>query len=441
MVSGTQMIIALVIGVVLLIYLILKTKIHAFPALIISASVIGLMGGLGPEKTITAISNGFGSTLGSIGIVIGLGVMMGKLLEISGGAEQMAASFLKTVGEGREEWALGLTGAAVSIPVFCDSGFVILVGLAKSLAKKTGRSVVVLGIALAAGLVATHHTVPPTPGPLAVAGIYGADIGQMILVGLILTVFILLGTILYARTLDKKIKINVDDLIDQAALKVSEADLPGPVLSFSPIVVPIFLILLNTLFSALQLDNVLSSLVAFIGNPAIAVMVGLLIAIYGLTGQLKAEEITEKLESSLSSAAVIIFVTGAGGALGSVLRTSGIGDFVAARVAEFSIPMLLIPFVIATLVRIVQGSGTVAMITAASITAPIIAHSNLNPVIAAQATTVGAMIFSYFNDSFFWVVTKFLGLDVKQGIKSWSMTTTVAWLSGLFGLIIINIFI
>lgn len=441
MVSGTQMIIALVIGVVLLIYLILKTKIHAFPALIISASVIGLMGGLGPEKTITAISNGFGSTLGSIGIVIGLGVMMGKLLEISGGAEQMAASFLKTVGEGREEWALGLTGAAVSIPVFCDSGFVILVGLAKSLAKKTGRSVVVLGIALAAGLVATHHTVPPTPGPLAVAGIYGADIGQMILVGLILTVFILLGTILYARTLDKKIKINVDDLIDQAALKVSEADLPGPVLSFSPIVVPIFLILLNTLFSALQLDNVLSSLVAFIGNPAIAVMVGLLIAIYGLTGQLKAEEITEKLESSLSSAAVIIFVTGAGGALGSVLRTSGIGDFVAARVAEFSIPMLLIPFAIATLVRIVQGSGTVAMITAASITAPIIAHSNLNPVIAAQATTVGAMIFSYFNDSFFWVVTKFLGLDVKQGIKSWSMTTTVAWLSGLFGLIIINIFI
>jgi GntP family gluconate:H+ symporter len=441
MTSGVQMILALLIGVGLLIYLILKTKIHAFPALIISASAIGLIGGLGPAQTIEAISSGFGGTLGSIGIVIGLGVMMGKLLEISGGAEQMAASFLKTVGKGREEWALGLTGAAVSIPVFCDSGFVILIGLAKSLSKKTGRSIVVLGISLAAGLVATHHTVPPTPGPLAVAGIYGADIGQMILVGLILACFILVGTILYAKTLAKKIKIDVDDLIEQADQKFDESELPAPGLSFSPIAVPIFLILLNTLFSAFEVENSLASVVTFLGNPAIAVMIGLLIAIYGLVSKLETAEITEQLEKSLASAAVIIFVTGAGGALGSVLRASGIGDFVAEQVAEFSIPMLLIPFVIATLVRLVQGSGTVAMITAASITAPIVANSSLNPVIAAQATTVGAMIFSYFNDSFFWVVTKFLGLDVKQGIRAWSMTTTVAWLSGLVGLVIINIFI
>ena len=441
MTSGVQMILALLIGVGLLIYLILKTKIHAFPALIISASVIGIIGGLGPAQTIEAISSGFGGTLGSIGIVIGLGVMMGKLLEISGGAEQMAASFLKTVGKGREEWALGLTGAAVSIPVFCDSGFVILIGLAKSLSKKTGRSIVVLGISLAAGLVATHHTVPPTPGPLAVAGIYGADIGQMILVGLFLACFILVGTILYAKTLAKKIEIDVDDLIDQAAQKFDEEQLPAAGLSFSPIAVPIFLILLNTLFSAFKIENSLVSVVTFLGDPAIAVMIGLLIAIYGLVSKLETAEITEQLEKSLASAAVIIFVTGAGGALGSVLRASGIGDFVAEQVAEFSIPMLLIPFVIATLVRLVQGSGTVAMITAASITAPIVANSSLNPVIAAQATTVGAMIFSYFNDSFFWVVTKFLGLDVKQGIRAWSMTTTVAWLSGLVGLVIMNIFI
>ena len=197
-------IVGLLIAIFVLIYLVLRTRVHAFIAMLIAASIAGIFGGLSVTDTIAAISKGFGGTLGSIGIVIGLGVMMGRILEVSGAAEKMAFSFIRFLGEKKEEWALAITGYIVSIPIFVDSAFVVLYPVAKALAKNSKRSLLTLGVALAGGLVVTHHTVPPTPGPLGVAGIFGVDLGAMLLSGMCFAVPCVLGMVLYAQWLAKR---------------------------------------------------------------------------------------------------------------------------------------------------------------------------------------------------------------------------------------------
>ncbi|ATS98492.1 hypothetical protein BTN65_22795 [Salmonella enterica subsp. enterica serovar Enteritidis] len=301
-------IIGLIVAVFVLVWLVLRTRVHALIAMLAAACIAGLLGGMGIDKTLSVITSGFGTTLGSIGLVIGLGVMMGRLLEVSGAAERIAWSFIKWLGKRREEWALAITGYIVSIPIFVDSAFVILYPVAKALAKSGKRSLLTLGVALAGGLVVTHHTVPPTPGPLGVAGI-------------------------------------------------------------------------------------------------------------------------------------ILLVTGAGGALGAILRDSGAGQQLAEQVANLPISPILIPFIVATLVRLIQGSGTVAMITAASISAPILAQiPGINMLLAAQAATMGSLFFGYFNDSLFWVVNRMMGVsDVKQQMVVWSVPTTIAWAIGGTGVALINL--
>ncbi|WP_422445665.1 GntP family permease [Thermoanaerobacterium sp. DL9XJH110] len=441
---GAQMILGLIIGVAVLVYLILKTKIHAFPALIIAASLTGLIGGMPPSvgdiNVAKSITTGFGNTLSSIGIVIGFGVMMGRLLEVSGAAERMAYTFLKYLGRGKEEWALAATGYVVSIPIFCDSGFVILSPLAKALSMKTRKSVLTLGVALAIGLVATHHAVPPTPGPLAVAGIFKVDVGSMILAGLLFAIPVTVAGVLYAQWLGKKIyQIPKEDgsgwerpeFQPSGSMEIpigERPDLPSTFASFAPIVIPVILIIFNTVLSALKLKQLWAQYLIFLGNPVIAVGIGLIIAIYGLTPRLTRDEVIKRMEEGVSSAGIIILVTGAGGALGQVLRDSGAGTYIANFIAGTAMPAVLLPFFVSTLVRLVQGSGTVAMITSASITAPILANLSVNPLIAAQAATLGAMVYSYFNDSYFWVVNRLLGIEnVKEQTLTWSIPTTIGW--------------
>ena len=200
-----QMMLGLAAGVFLLIFLALRTKIHTFIALILASAATGLIGGMLPGEVISCITGGFGSTLGSIGIVIGFGVMTGRILEVSGAAERMAYTFMKVFGRGKEEWALAATGLIVSIPIFVDSGFIILSPLYKALSGKTGKSAVGLGVALASGLIITHHLVPPTPGPLGAAGIFGADIGQVILLGILFSVPLMIVGVFYAKHIGRKL--------------------------------------------------------------------------------------------------------------------------------------------------------------------------------------------------------------------------------------------
>lgn len=455
-VSGTQLIAGLLLGVIVLILLVLKTKIHVFLALLIAASIAGLIGGMAPATVADTITAGFGSTLASIGIVIGLGVMMGRLLEISGAAETLAYSLIKFVGKKKEEWALAVAGFIVSIPIFVDSAFVILSPLVKALSRKTGKSVVALGVSLAVGLVITHSLVPPTPGPLGVAGIFGVDIGIMIGLGILFGIPMLVAGVLYAKWLGKKIYQIPDDsetgfTRPDAKMAYNEfvaladersKELPSLTRSFMPILIPIILIFLNTTLEALELTDGFYSYLIFLGKPIIAVSLGLIAAIYLLTSRLNRLETLERMEEGIQTAGVILLVTGAGGAFGFVLRESGAGDFIANKIADLPLPAVLIPFLIATIVRLIQGSGTVAMITAASISAPILVSMDVNMALAAQAAAMGALIFSYFNDSLFWVVNRMLGIkEVKEQILVWSVPTTICWFVGLITLLIANVII
>ena len=452
-ISGAQMLVGLGIGLLVLILLILKTKVHVFIALIIASCIIGLAGGMAPTAIAGTITKGFGGTLGGIGIIIGLGIMMGQIFEASGAAERMARVFLKLFGKGREEFAMAVTGYVVSIAIFCDSGFVILSPLARALSKETKKSMVSLSVALAGGLVITHSLVPPTPGPLGVAGTFGIDVGNFLLLGLVVSIPMTLAVMFYGKWLGKKIYQIPGDKEGEWQRPpyqkpqydtnggANAKKLPNAFVSFMPIVLPVVLILLNTVLSALKATGPIATFFFVVGTPIFAVLIGTLLAIFTLTRGQSRESVINTLEASIKSAGIIILVTGGGGALGQVIKDAGVGNYIAQGIAATHIPVILLPFIIATLVRFVQGSGTVAMITAAGITAPIVAASGGNMVLGALAATVGSLFFSYFNDSFYWVVNRLSGItDTQEQIRVWSISTTIAWAVGFAALLILDIF-
>ena len=450
--DGTRMLIALGVGIVFLMIMILKTKIHTFLALIITAVFVGIAGGMPQDMVISAISSGFGSTLGSIGIIIGFGVMMGQIFEATGAAKTMANTFIKKLGVNKEEEALAITGFLVSIPIYCDSGFVILASLIKALSKASKKSIVSLAVCLAGGLVITHSLVPPTPGPVGAAGIFGANVGLVIIYGMIIAVPMLLAVLAYGKWLGNKIyqipgedgewiRPALGENLGVAEVKLDE-ELPSATKSFMPIIVPIILILLSTVSKALGVTGQASVFFQFFGTPIVAVAIGLLLAIFTLASHMERKEVIKVMEVGIESAGIIILITGAGGALGQVLRDSGVGNHIAEIIKDLNVPHILLPFIIATIIRFIQGSGTVAMLTAASITAPIMASLNVNPVMATLSACVGSLFFSYFNDSFFNVVNRTIGIeDPKEQIRVWSITTTIAWVVGLVALLILNMII
>ena len=464
--SGERMLIGLAVGIAVLIFLVLKTKIQAFLALIISTVVVGVIGGMpltnitievdGVEKTfgiVNSITSGFGGTLGSIGIIIGFGVMMGQIFEVTGAAKRMAHTFLKLFGKKREEEALALTGFLVSIPIFCDSGFVVLAPIAKAISKATKKSVIGLGTALAAGLVITHSLVPPTPGPLGVCGIFGVDVGKFILLTLVLARPMAIACIAYSRLfLSKKyyrIPNDEGEIVEmpyqepnyEAAFAMDMTGVPGALESFMPLIIPIILILINTVATAMGKTEGFMNILVFLGQPIVAVGLGLIVAILTLGRSLDRHEALAEMEKGMASAGIIMLVTGGGGALGQIIKDSGLGTFMAEGLAKTAIPIIILPLLIATAMRFIQGSGTVAMTTAASITAPIIAASGVSPILGAVACCVGSLFFGYFNDSYFWVVNRTLGVsEAKDQLTIWSVTSTVAWAVGVVEVLILNIF-
>lgn len=461
--SGERMLVGLAIGIAILIFLVLKTKVQAFLALIICTVIVGIVGGM-PLSTITledgkafgivnSITTGFGGTLGSIGIIIGFGVMMGQLFEATGAAKRMAHTFLRLFGKKREEEALALTGFLVSIPIFCDSGFVVLAPIAKAISKATKKSIIGLGVALAAGLVITHSMVPPTPGPLGVCGIFDIDVGKFILLSLVLSIPMAIACIAYARLyLSKKYYRIPNDEGEIVELPYQEPDyenafsmdvkgLPGTLESFLPLIVPIVLILINTVASALGKTEGFMEILIFLGQPIIAVGLGLLVAIFTLGRKLDRHTAVTEMERGMMSAGIIMLVTGGGGALGQIIKDSGLGTYMAEGLAKTAIPIIILPLLISTAMRFIQGSGTVAMTTAASISAPIVIAAGVSPLLGAVACCVGSLFFGYFNDSYFWVVNRTLGVsEAKDQLTIWSLTSTVAWAVGVVEVLILNIF-
>ena len=383
------MMLGLVIGIAIMIVLVMKTKVHTFIALLLAALITGLIGGMpvaditnaAGETTVgvmTAIKDGFGNTLKSTGIIIGLGVMMGGILEVSGAAEQLAFTFIRVIGKRKEEWALAITGWVVSIPVFADSAIVIFAPLVKAMSSVTGISVVGLALSLACGLQLTHCLVPPTPGPLGVCGIFGVDVGKFILLTLVLALPMAIACIAYSRLfLSKKyyrIPNDEGEIVEmpyqepnyEAAFAMDMTGVPGALESFMPLIIPIILILINTVATAMGKTEGFMNILVFLGQPIVAVGLGLIVAILTLGRSLDRHEALAEMEKGMASAGIIMLVTGGGGALGQIIKDSGLGTFMAEGLAKTAIPIIILPLLIATAMRFIQGSGTVAMTTVIS---------------------------------------------------------------------------
>jgi len=427
MLAGPWLVVLLIASIIFIIVMNVKFKLHIFLVLLLTSYLVGLLAGMGPVETVDTIAAGFGSTMKSIGIVILFGCIIAVILERSGGIFVMADAVLRVVGKTRSVLATSIIGFMVSIPVYCDSGFVILSPLAKAMAKRLKYSATVFGIALSTGLYATHCLVPPTPGPIACTGIIGADLGLVIVLGLVVSVPAVLAGLWYATRVANKYYIEPKVEVSHEEIKAKYKRLPSTARSFMPIVVPITLICTRSVASMILPDGALLGFFNFIGHPITALFVGVGFA-FTLVPFSK-EVIGDWVEKGLLTAAVIIFITGAGGSLGAVLRGSGIGGYLGEVLSSYHL-WLFLPFIIAAVLKTAQGSSTVSLITTPAIVAPMLPALGLTTPVALAlvvlAIGAGSMVVSHANDSYFWVATRFTGIDdVGLGYKTQTMATLV----------------
>lgn len=437
----SQLLLATLGGIALLLFLVTKLKINAFISLLISSIFVGLASGMPASSIIESIQNGMGGTLGFVATVVGLGAIFGQILEHSGGAEALAQTLLKKFGRENASWALMITGFFVAIPVFFDVGFIILVPLVYALARDTGKSLLYYGIPLLTGLAVTHSFIPPTPGPIAVAEIIGADLGWIILFGFIIGIpaAILAGPV-FGRYISKKIYVGIPDYMNIEESAAEESSLPSFGLICAIISIPLVLILSNTLTDALVgagvlNEGTLTGFFTFVGHPFVALIIAVLMALYWLGTRRGTDrsQLSDLSMEALKPAGVIILITGAGGVFKQVLIDSGIGEMMAESMADFGLPAIVLAYLIACAVRITQGSATVSMITAAGIMSPIISEftfSEPHKALIALAIASGATILSHVNDSGFWLVNRYLELSEKETLQSWTVMETIISVTG-----------
>ena len=383
--------------------------------------------GLEVTLILDTISQGFGNTLSNIGIIIAFGTIIGTFLEKSGGTRLIATSLLRLIGNKKSPLAINLTGILVSIPVFCDSGYIILSSLNKALSKKTGISLVVFAVALSTGLYVSHVFVPPTPGPLAAAAALDADLGLVILMGIAIAIPTAFVGYLWALKFGSKLSIKEKDLsLDALETPKNNKSILAVLL---PILIPIILIALRSIAKYPTHpfgDGILAEIFSFIGHPLVALFVGILFAMKLIDQKTPVKERLDWVSSSLKEAGVIILITGAGGAFGSVLRSVNLSGMIETHFTDIQAGIFL-PFILAAILKTAQGSSTVAIITSATIIAPLMnalgLESEMSRALAVLAIGAGAMTVSHINDSYFWVVSQFSGMDTKTTLKSHTVAT------------------
>jgi GntP family gluconate:H+ symporter len=433
-----MLVVLLLVSILFIVISTTKFKLHPFIALLLAAIGFGLFSGMPLPEIIKSVNGGFGNTIGYIGIVIVAGCIIGTFLEESGGAYIMAKTILKLVGEKHIPMAMAILGYFVSIPVYADSGFVILSPLNKALSKRAKISLAGPVIALSLGLTITHCLVPPTPGPIAAAGILEADIGLVILVGGAVSLITLLVAWIFASKFASKVFIdpNPESSDEEIVEKIKKA--PSALNAFIPIMVPLLLIVLKSVsdFPTNPLGTgIAKTFFAFIGEPVIALLIGVFFA-FRLPQKFNREMLstTGWVGKSLITAAVIILITGAGGSFGMVLRNSGIADILGSSLSEINLSIWL-PFIIAASLKSAQGSSTVAVITTASIMAPLMGilgfDSPLEKALVISSIGAGSMVVSQVNDSFFWVVTQMSNMNVKTGYKLHTLGTFISGLTAM----------
>jgi GntP family gluconate:H+ symporter len=442
--------ILLLLSVVFIIIATTRLNLHPFLALLIAAFGYGVFcGSMSLEDVVKSVNAGFGDTIGYIGIVILAGAVIGTFLEKSGGAYTLAESILKLVGRKNVPLAMGIIGYIVSIPVFCDSGFVILSPLGRALSRKAKTSLAASAIALSLGLYSTHTMVPPTPGPVAAAGILGADLGLVILWGALVSIIAMGAGWFFSVKYAARIHLDPEKGCEETDVEKKPDEAPSALKSIIPILLPIVLIVLksiNDLKSQPFGTGSVADIADFIGQPVVALLIGVFFA-FLLPKKLTTEMLSASgwVGQAVIAAAIIIIITGCGGAFGKVLQNSGISDMVGGYLGQSAGLSIWLPFILAAALKTAQGSSTVAIITTAGIMAPLLGTLGLETPTAKALVVVaigaGSMVVSHANDSFFWVVTGFSGMTVKQGYKLQTLGTLIEGVAAAVALWIISLIV
>lgn len=442
----------IILAVVLMVLAISKLKMHPFIVMLVIAMAVGLFwgavypeSGLTPTKVVNEVKNGFGSIMTSIGIVILCGTIIGTILEKTGAALTMANAILKLVGQKNSVVAMGAMGYVTGIPVFCDSGFVVLSPISRALAQQSNVSLAVMGTALSGGLYATHCLVPPTPGPIAMAGTLGADLGLTILVGLVISIPATAVAILYAKKVASKVNIPANSEYTLEQLQEKYGKLPGTAQSFAPILLPIVLIALASItdFPSKPFgEGMLYQCIMFIGNPVVALLLGVFLSMTLIPKTEKGNTLAWVTQGVTDSAGILA-ITCAGSSFGAILKCLPIADSVGGLVNSGL--GVLVPFVIAMILKLAMGASTVAMITTAGMMAPLLETmgftSPLGRVLVVLAIGAGSMVASHANDSYFWVVSQFSDMKTEEAYKCQTGMTAVMGISVVIVLFIISLFI
>ncbi len=421
-----------VFAVIFLLVQILYLRLDAFVALLITSLVVAVLGGVPAGEVIEVITDGMGGTLGYIAVVIGLGAMIGEVLRRTGGAKEIAEALLRRSGDEKAPWALSLTGLIVAIPVFFDVALVLFIPLVYSLVERSGRSLLYYAIPLLAGIAVAHACIPPTPGPVAVAALIGADLGWVILFGFVAGIpAVLVGGIWFGRFIGNRIHLDVPEYMQLDDEIGHEGTTPSFFASVGVIGFPLVLILVGTVSEVwVGEGHAAEPWITFIGHPITALTLAILLTFYlvGIRHGYSMNEVRAMARKGLEPVGMIILVTGAGGVLGNVLIETGVGGVLAGAMAVSNLPVVLLAFLLATAVRVSQGSATVSMVTAAGLMAPVAQAGDFSAPLLGMITIAiasGATVLSHVNDSGFWLVSRFLGMDEAQTLKSWTVMETL----------------
>lgn len=446
MLDPTRLVVAALIGLGILLILIIKFKVHAIISILVGAISIGLIAGMPAADIIASVNDGIGNTLKGIALLVGLGSMFGAILETSGGAQTLAVTMVKKFGDKKAAWALGITGLIVSMPVFFDAGLIILIPLAFSLAKRTNRSTLYYAIPLLAGLAVGHAFIPPTPGPILVANMLGVDLGWVILVGILCgSVAMVVAGPIWGKYCGKKFMVPVPEHVANQE-DMDESKLPPFGLIVGIILIPLVFIICKSICGVIfPAGHVLNTVFQFLGEPFVALLIATIVAMFllGTRYGYSMEKLEKIMTKSLEPAGLILLVTACGGVLRYVLQYSGLGDVIGNAVSGMNMPLVVLAFIVAVLVRISVGSATVAMTMAAGIVSSIPGISELSPLYLACVTAAvagGSTVCSHFNDSGFWLVKSLVGLDEKTTLKTWTIMETLVGGVGFLVALIISFF-
>ncbi|PAE80575.1 gluconate permease [Shouchella clausii] len=430
-------------GIVLLLILITGFKLNTFVSLIIVAFIVALALGMPLENVVSSIEGGLGGTLGHIALIFGLGAMLGRLIADAGGAQRIAMTLINKFGEKRIQWAVVVASFIVGIALFFEVGLVLLIPIVFSIAKELRISILYLGIPMAAALLATHSFLPPHPGPTVIAGEYGADLGVVLLYGIMIAI----PTVIIAGPLFTKVAKkfapdafnktgNIDSLGEQKTFKLEQT--PGFGISVLTAMFPVLLMAISTIVDLVQNsvgfeDNTIIEIIRLVGNPSSAMLLSLLLAFYtmGIARKIPIKQVMDSCASSIAAIGMMLLIIGGGGAFKQVLIDGGVGDYVAELFKETSMSPLLFAWLVAAILRISLGSATVAAISTAGLVVPMLAQYDVNLALVTLATGAGSSICSHVNDAGFWMIKEYFGLSMKETFSTWTILSTITSVVGL----------